>query len=176
MTLRILPEAGQPIPPENRQKRQGHTYQSVMIFLAFLAFLLTGFGAGLGVWQPIPVYLFLCLALLTLQEHIAQNRSLAHRTYTFLAGSLAVLYAGEVAFAVKPLDFTHVPIIYVTAEIVLLAVFAGDTVARHRQRAGLSLEPSQTATPSARFGDWAIDMAGIAVFFYMTAFLLDLLG
>jgi hypothetical protein len=144
-------------------------YLPMMVFLAFAAFLLSGFGAGLGALQPIPVYLFLCLALLTIQEHIAENRSFAHRAYVFLASSFAVIYAGELMFAVRPLDFTRQPMTYVMAEAVLLVVFLGDTIAHHRQR-------PQASTPSGRFGLWAIDAAATAVFFYGSAFLLDLLG
>lgn len=160
---------------QNAVERQGAfgsavpPYLPMMVFLAFVAFLLTGFGTGLGVWQPIPVYVFLCLTLLTLQEHIARNRSLAHRTYVFLASSFAVLYAGEVFFALKQLDFTHAPMTYIVTEAVLLVAFLADTASRHRAR-------SQPAALSARYGDWAIDAMGLAVFFYASAFLLDLLG
>jgi hypothetical protein len=148
-------------------------YLPILVLLAFVAFLLTGFGTDLGatpgVWQPIPVYLFLCLALLTLQEHIAENRSIAHRTYVLLASSFAVIYAGEIYFAVQPLDFTHAPMTYLVAEVALLVVFLGDTAARHRAQ-------TLPTTPSGRYGRWAIDLAGLAVFFFGSAFLLDLLG
>ncbi len=148
-------------------------YLPMMVFLAFGAFLLTGFGTALGALQPVPVYLFLCLALLTIQEHIAENRSMAHRVYVFLASSFAVIYAGELMFAVRPLDFTHQPITYVVAEAILLVVFLGDTLARHRR----CTQPSTPqSTSSARFGSLAIDAAATAVFFYGSAFLLDLLG
>jgi hypothetical protein len=141
----------------------------MMVFLAFAAFLLTGFGTGLGMLQPVPVYLFLCLALLTIQEHIAQNRSLAHRTYVFLASTFAVMYAGELVFAIRPLDVTHQPTTYIIAETALLVVFLCDMFAHHRRRA----VPS---TASARFGAFAIDAAATAIFFYGSAFLVDLLG
>jgi hypothetical protein len=159
-------------PEDTGQQGTGYgvpAYLPILVFLAFLAFLLAGFGASLGAWQPIPVYLFLCLALLTLQEHIAENRSLAHRAYVFLASSFAVLYAGEVFFVVKQLDVTHTPLTYIIVEAILLVAFLGDTVARHRT-------PVRPRTPSTRYGTWAIDLAGLAVFFYGSAFLLDLLG
>jgi hypothetical protein len=158
-TFQRQPAVSEPVP----------AYLPMMVLLAFAAFLLTGFGAGLGALQPVPVYVLLCLALLTIQEHIAENRSLAHRVYVFLASSFAVIYAGELVFAARPLDFTHEPVTYVLAEAVLLVVFLGDTVARYRRRA-------QPATASARFGALAIDAAAMAVFFYVSAFLLDLLG
>jgi len=155
-----------------RQEVASHpvpAYLPMMVFLAFAAFLLTGFGTGLGVLQPVPVYLFLCLALLTIQEHIAENRSLAHRTYVFLASTFAVIYAGELVFAIRPLDVTHQPMTYVIAEVILLVVFLGDTFARHRHRA-------LSETSSARLGAFAIDAAATAIFFYGSAFMVDLLG
>jgi hypothetical protein len=144
-------------------------YLPMMVFLAFVAFLLTGFGTGLAAVQPLPVYLFLCLALLTLQEHVAENRSFAHRLYVFLASAFAVIYASEVYFQVKQLNFTRAPLTYVVLEVVLLTVFLADVIGRHRR-------DNVPATSAARFGRWAIAAAAVAVFFYGSAFLLDLLG
>lgn len=63
-------------------------YLPLLALLAFPAFLITGFGSRLGAWQPVPVYILLCVTLLTIQERIAQNRSIAHRAYALVAGSL----------------------------------------------------------------------------------------
>jgi hypothetical protein len=144
-------------------------YLPLLVLVAFPAFLLTGFGAGFGVWQPIPVYVFLCVALLTLQEHIARNRSLAHRAYALLASVFAVLFSGDVFFAIKQLDVTHAPSTYLILEIALLVAFIADTVARRRTQ-------PHPASASVRFGSWAIDLIGFAILFFAAAFLLDLLG
>jgi len=145
-------------------------YLPVLVFLAFVAFLLTGFGTGLGSMQPVPVYLFLCLVLVTLQAEIGENQTLPHALYTFLASAFAVIYAGEIVHAVKqPVNFTHHPATYVLLNAVLLIVFLADLFVRQRRKA-------RPTTLSARYGMWAVEAAALAVFFYVTAFLLDLLG
>jgi hypothetical protein len=144
-------------------------YLPLLALLAFPAFLATGFGSGLGAWQPVPVYVFLCIALLTTQERIAQNRTIAHRTYALLAAIFAALFVGEIFFAVKQFNFTREPLTYLILEGVLLVAFMADTATRHRQQA-------YPTTLSARFGTWAIDLLGLAVFFYGAAFLMDILG
>jgi hypothetical protein len=132
-------------------------------------FLDPRFGFGLGAWQPVPVYVFLCVTLLTIQEHIAQNRSIAHRAYALLAGVFAALFAGEVFFAVSQFNFTQIPLTYLILEGALLVAFMADTASRHRRQ-------TYPTTLSARFGAWAIDLLGLAIFFYGAGFLLDLLG
>jgi hypothetical protein len=153
----------------NRNQYGVPLYLPLLALLAFPAFLMTGFGSGLGAWQPVPVYVFLCVALLTIQERIAQNRSIAHRAYALLAGAFAALFAGELFFAVKQFNFTRAPLTYLLLEAALLFAFVADTATRHRQR-------SPSTTLSARFGGWAVDLLGLAVFFFGAAFLLDLLG
>jgi hypothetical protein len=51
----------------------------------------------------------------------------------------------------------------------LLVAFIADTVARRRTQ-------PHPASASVRFGSWAIDLIGFAIFFFAAAFLLDLLG
>ncbi len=161
--------AGQDAERRNRSEYGVPLYLPLLALLAFPAFLMTGFGSGLGAWQPVPVYVFLCVALLTIQERIAQNQSIAHRAYALLAGIFAALFAGEVFFRVTQFNLTRAPLTYLLLEGALLVAFVADTVTRHRRCA-------HSTTLSARFGGWAIDLMGLAVFFYGVAFLLDLLG
>lgn len=154
---------------EGAAKHPVRGYLPVLVFLAFAAFLLTGFGAGLGALQPIPVYLFLCLVLLTLQAEIGEQQTPTRALYTFLTSSFAVLYAGEVVYGIKQVNFTRNPATYVTLNAILLTVFLADVLVR-RSRV------DRPTTPSARYGRWAVEAGALAVFFSITAFLLDLLG
>src|SRR5262249_64082 len=76
----------------------------LFVFLAYTAFFLTGFGSQLGALRPVPIYVFLCLLLLTVQENIAADRSPGHFLYIFLTSSFAIVYAGEVVFGIPALD------------------------------------------------------------------------
>jgi hypothetical protein len=105
------------------------------------------------------------------------HHSRAHRTEPVnrsprlcpCGGVFAALFAGEVFFAITQFNFTRAPLTYLILEGVLLVAFVADTVSRHRGKA-------HPITLSARFGVWAIDLLGLAVFFYGAAFFMDLLG
>jgi hypothetical protein len=127
------------------------------------------------------VYLFFCLVLLTLQEAVSTNRTVWRFAYVLVTSAFAVAYAGEFVFDVHTLDFTRNPATYVLGEAVLLVAFAIDMATRTRQRArAKSQQPTSPADEEqraiTRFGAWATDIAGLAAFFFGSAFLLDLLG
>lgn len=148
------------------------SYLPLFVFLAYTAFLITGFGLGLGALQPIPIYLFLCLLLLTLQETLSSDRSLVHVTYIFLTSAFAVVYAGELVFGVRQLDFTRNPMTYIVLNAALAGIFLVDLVSRRRPWAAQNPE----AVPLGTYATVASDFGAAAVFFFVSALLLDLLG
>src|SRR5579862_8799841 len=147
-------------------------YLPPFVFLAYTAFFITGFGSGLGALQPIPIYLFLCLVLLTLQEGISADRALTHVAYVFAASSFAIAYAGELVFRIPKLDFTRNPTTYLMLNVVLLAIFLVDLVNRRRQ-ARLTREGGPVI---GVYSTIASDFAAAALFLFLAALLLDLLG
>lgn len=157
------------------------TLLPLIVVLAYTAFLLTGFGQSLGTAQAVPVYLFFCLVLLTLQQIVSTDHTLWRFVYVLGTSAFAVAYAGEFVFPMHKLDFTRNPATYVAGEAVLLVAFAMDLVARSGQHASVrrTRPPSVVGTEQSaidRFGAMATDFAGLAVFFFGCAFLLDILG
>lgn len=151
------------------------------VLLGYVALLISGFGTGLGVLQPLPVYVYLSILLVYLQIAISENRSLARIIYIFAASAFALIYAGEVIFDPSTGNFTRSPYTYIILNGLLLAVFVYDTVDRRRpHRQGLnatspapSKRPRLSAISYVAFGT---DFAGMAILFFVAAFLLDLLG
>src|SRR5262249_46622823 len=95
-----LPLRGLASPPTVREPAVGtphpqaaaRGYVPIFILLGYTAFLLTGFGASLGKWQPVPLYVYFALLVLTLQESIAAHRSHGRFVYIFLTSAFAVLF------------------------------------------------------------------------------------
>jgi hypothetical protein len=164
----MLPRDSRPAHPSAPLR----SYLPLFVFLGYTAFLVTGFGIGLGSLQPIPVYVFLCLVLLVLQETLSADRSLAHVTYVFITSAFAVLYAGAVVFGVRQLDFTRTPMTYILLNAVLAGIFLVDLVSRRRPWASARRE----AMPLGTYATVASDFGAAAVFFFVSALLLDLLG
>jgi hypothetical protein len=161
-------------------------YVPWLIILAYLAFLTTGFGTRLGAFQPVPVYIFFSVLLLTLQMAISENHSVARMVYVLLTSGFAIVYAGERVFSTSTHNFTRSPYTYIIINALLLLVFVYDAIERRRAHPR-SLDFSVAARfdandagsrPTARsaYGAWATDFAGLAVIFFIAAFLLDLLG
>lgn len=174
------------MPTSLREPRPAHpsaplrSYLPPFVVLAYTAFFVTGFAPGLGVLQPVPLYLFLCLVLLTLQEALSADRALAHVAYIFVSSAFAVAYAGEIVFRIPKLDFTRNPWTYIILNAVLVAIFVFDLVNRRRRQAlarrlarDLVPEASPALNPYAML---ASDCAAAALFFFVAALLLDFLG
>jgi hypothetical protein len=164
----LLPRDSRPAHPSAPLR----SYLPLFVFLAYTAFLISGFGLGLGALQPVPIYVFYCLVLLTLQETLAADRSLAHTSYVFISSVFAVLYAGEVVFQLPHLDFTRNPMTYILLNAVLAGVFVYDLLNRRLRRSG----ERAGDTPLDRYASIASDFGAAAVFFFVAALLLDLLG
>ena len=181
------------------------TYIPALIILGYLAFLITGFGTRLGAFQPVPLYIFFSLLLLTLQTAITENHSVGRITYVVLTSGFAIVYAGERVFNPSTQNFTRSPYTYIIINALLLIVFLYDAVERrqlHHAQVAAALEyeydaqaeaehdgglpsgaPSNASPPvsthpgaGSPYGLWATDFAGLAVIFFVAAFLLDLLG
>ncbi len=153
------------------------------VLLGYVALLISGFGTALGVLQPLPIYIYLSILLIFLQTAISENRSLARILYIFAASAFALIYAGEVVFDPSTGNFTRSPYTYIILNALLLAVFVYDTVDRRRPHrrgldatipAGARAQPGRLSPLS--YGALGTDFAGMAILFFVAAFLLDLLG
>lgn len=164
----MLPRDSRPAHPSAPLR----SYLPIFVFLAYTAFLISGFGLGLGALQPIAIYVYFCLVLLTLQETLAADRSLAHATYIFVTSVFAVLYAGEIVFGLRQLDFTRNPMTYILLNAVLAGIFVYDLVNRRMRHS--ATRPG--ATPLDQYASIASDFGAAAVFFFVAALLLDLLS
>jgi hypothetical protein len=146
-------------------------YLPMFVFLAYTAFLLTGFGSRLGNLQPIPIYIFFSLLLLTLQETIAAHRSHGRFAYIFLTSAFSVLYAADLVFKPFPRgSFTLNPATYIVVNLLLVLIYLWDVLNRRRQR------PEGIRGSLANYSILAADFAGLAVVFFVSSLLLDLLG
>jgi hypothetical protein len=164
----------------------------ILVLLGYIALLVSGFSTGLGVLQPLPIYVYVSLLLLVLQIAISENRSLARIVYIFVTSGFAIVYAGEVVFGPATGNFTRSPYTYIILNTLLLFVFVYDSIDRRRMRPlGLDARLATTGSTggadapgmSARvrtsplsYGAFATDFVGLAILFYIAAFLIDLLG
>lgn len=154
----------------------------LIIVFGYVAFLITGIDAGRNGGrddvQPIVLYIYFSLLLVLLQLAISENRSLGRILYIFVASGFAIIYAGEAMFNAegnRPGNFTRSEWTYIIINALLLVVFVVDAVNRRRQRAGApNTRPTRTSPISYRA--FAADFGGLAILFFVAAFLLDTLG
>lgn len=154
----------------------------LIIVFGYVAFLITGVDAtrteaGDAI-QPIALYIYFCLLLVLLQLAISENRSLARILYIFIASGFAIIYAGERLFNAeghRPGNFTRSPWTYIIINALLLVVFVADAINRRRPHADKpGGRPSRMSPISYRA--FASDFGGLAILFFIAAFLLDTLG
>jgi len=152
-------------------------YLPIFVFLAYLAFLLTGFGFGkhlganVGDLQALPIYVFFSLLLLTLQETIAAHRSNGRFAYVFITSAFAVVYAADAVFHPFPKgSFTLSSYTYIGINAVLLVVYLWDVLNRRIQH------PEGLRGSLAEYSILAADFAGLAIIFFVSAILLDFIG
>lgn len=152
-------------------------YLPIFVFLAYTAFLMTGFGfgqhlgKGIGDLQPLPIYLFFGLLLLTLQEVIASYRSHARFAYIFVTSAFAILYAAEAYF--HPFtkgNFTLSVYTYIIINVLLVVAYLWDVLSRRMEH------PAGLRGSLASYSTLAADFAGLAILFFVAAILLDFLG
>jgi hypothetical protein len=138
--------------------------------LLYAAFITSGFGAGLGEWRPIPIYVFFGFLIFLLQANLIRRRSVSAIAYTAFATIFALVFAADVVFNTSPTGhFTRSPITYLIINALLFVALIYDVVAR---RMG-----SQQA---ARMGfvsplALAVDFSELAIVMYVAALLVNLL-
>jgi hypothetical protein len=156
----------------------------LLVLMGYAAIVITGY-ALLGFTrgsseQPVPLYIFVAILLLALQMRISRNRSVTRALYLLITSGLALLYAAYVIFGGNENNFTRSPLFYVIVMILLLGVFLFDAIDRRRPAPrGLESQPPQALSRRGPFtltSGLASDFTGLAVLFYITAFLQDLLG
>lgn len=153
-----------------------------IIIFGYVAFLITGIDAGRNGGhdnvQPIALYIYFSLLLVLLQLAISENRSIGRILYIFVASGFAIIYAGEALFNAeghRPGNFTRSPWTYIIINTLLLIVFVVDAVDRRRLRPGKpGAQPWRVSPVSYRA--FASDFGGLAILFFIAAFLLDTLG
>jgi hypothetical protein len=178
----------------------------ILALFGYTAFLITGFDTRLDDFQPIPIYIFFSALLILLQLTISENRSLGRVIYIILTSGFAIVYAGAVVFPTRigAGNFTKSPWTYIILNTLLVIVFIYDAVRRRvaPRKAAVGLAhgaamPAAVSTSAAVMpGGTAVaqrtttrvepapdfyrtvstDFAGLAVLFYVAAFLLDFLG
>lgn len=160
-------------------------YLPILILLGYTAFLITGFGTHLGGFQPVPVYIFFSLLLLTFQLTVSENRSVARIVYVLATSGFALIYAGERVLNTSTKNFTRSPYTYIIINLLLVAVFLLDAIDHRRAHpsgfdtavsAQARTIPASENVPPLSYGAIATDFAGLAILFFIAAFVLDLLG
>jgi hypothetical protein len=137
--------------------------------LLYAAFITSGFGASLGVWRPIPIYVFFGFLIFLLQANLIRRRSVSAIAYTAFATIFALVFAADVVFNTSRTGhFTRSPITYLIINALLFVALIYDVVAR---RMG-----SQQA---ARMGfvsplALAVDFSELAIVMYVAALLVNL--
>ncbi|HEX9067617.1 MAG TPA: hypothetical protein VF807_02525 [Ktedonobacterales bacterium] len=142
----------------------------ILVFMGYLAFLSSGFGAALGKFQALPLYLFLAMLLLTLQEIVAPYRSLARFVFSIAASIFALLFALDAVY--QPLgthSFTRSPWTYLLLTIILIVFYA-------ILAAGVTRRSPAGSGALGSYGRLAADFAGAALLFFVLGFLADLVG
>ncbi|HEU5349742.1 MAG TPA: hypothetical protein VFU63_14110, partial [Ktedonobacterales bacterium] len=173
-----------PSAPPTRLPRflSGNVLLPLIIVFGYVAFLITGIDAGRNSGrddvQPIALYIYFSLLLVLLQLAISENRSLRRILYILVTSGFAIIYAGEAMFNAeghRPGNFTRSPWTYIIINALLLIVFVVDAVDRRRLRPGKPGAQLWRVSPVS-YRAFAADFGGLAILFFIAAFLLDTLG
>lgn len=153
-----------------------------IVIFGYVAFLITGIDAGRNSGrdpvQPIALYVYFSALLILLQLAISETRTLGRALYVFAAGAFAIIYAGEVMFNAeghKPGNFTLSAWTYIIINALLLIVFIVDAISRRLPSRGSGSSWLRQLSPIS-YRALAADFGGLAILFFVAAFLLDLLG
>ncbi len=153
----------------------------IVAILGYTAFFISGFGVVLrdSNTQALPIYIFLGLLLLALQTIISETRTASRFLYVFLTSGFALVYAAEVYFN-RVDNFARASWFYFTINVLLVIVFIYDAVARRLPRQqhinGEPMSARQMQIAPFSFASFATDFAGLAVLFYTTYGLLNLIA
>jgi hypothetical protein len=149
----------------------------ILVLGGYATLLVTGYDTPLGTLHALPLYGYLCLLLLILQIAISPTQSVARLLYVFVSSAFAIVYAGERAFGPQTNgNFTKSPYTYIIINGLLLIVFLVDVIMRRRGQSKVAAAATGTRAPSTGYGTLATDFAGLAILFYLSWFVLDLLG
>lgn len=144
-------------------------HPAMLAFLALLgysAMLLTGFDTHLGMWRPVPVYIFLAALVYCLQLAISQRFRVEHTLYVIGAFLFTGLIIFKTANIWQPL---HHPMIYVLANAALYGVVIGDAIWE------LWTRPHPAGVLPARFMTITANFVGLALIAYFSAIVCALL-
>jgi hypothetical protein len=148
----------------------------VLVILGYVSFVITGFGAGLGALQPLPIYLFASVLLLLLQLYLFSFRTLPRSLYGIGAAIFGLVFAAEASFFPKsPSNFTRAPFTYIIVNIIAVIIFAVDAVQRHTTTTDPT-QPGQANVSLRFYRTLATDFAGLAILFGLSSFLLDFIN
>ena len=148
----------------------------ILVLAGYVTLLITGYDTQLGMQHALPLYAFLCILLLVLQIAISPRQSVSRVAYVFASGAFAIIYAGERAFGPPTTgNFTKSPYTYIIINALFVVVFIFDVVDRLRNRDAASASGTHRP-PAGVYGTLATDFAGLAILFYVSWFILDLLG
>ncbi|MBA3823406.1 MAG: hypothetical protein H0X24_05785 [Ktedonobacterales bacterium] len=151
----------------------------IVAILGYTAFFISGFGVDLKGAQSLPIYIFLGLLLLALQTIISETRTPTRFLYVLLTSGFALFYAAEVYFN-RVDNFARASWFYFTINVLLVIVFIYDAVARRLPGQahinGQPMSARQMQLNPFSFASFATDFAGLAVLFYTTYGLLNLIA
>lgn len=148
----------------------------LLVVFGYIAFVITGFGAGLGSAQPLPIYLYASLLLILLQLYLSSYRSLLRSLYGIAAAIFGLVFAsGASFFPNTPGNFTRAPLTYVIVNIISVIVFASEAWHRLANKDDVNHIASQS-TALRVYRTLAANFAGLAILFGLSAFLLDFMN
>jgi hypothetical protein len=149
----------------------------VLVVLGYAAFVVAGFGDGLGNAQPLPLYVYIAILLIVLQISLSSFRSILRSLYGIAAALFGLVFAAEASFFPNsPSNFTRAPLTYVIVNIVAVIVFAVDAIQRTVSSGSTSGPAPQTAASLRFYRILATDFAGLSILFFISSFLLDFIN
>jgi hypothetical protein len=175
--------AGSSAPPSRLPRLlSGNILLPLIIIFGYVAFLITGIDAGRNGGhddvQPIALYIYFSLLLVLLQLSISENRTWPRILYIFAASGFAIIYAGERLFNAeghRPGNFTSSSWTYIIINVLLIVVFVVDAIDRRRTHVDKPGATASRVSPMS-YRAFAADFGGLAILFFIAAFLLDTLG
>jgi hypothetical protein len=106
---------------------------TALILTAIAALLATGYWTDLGSFQSLPLYAYLIALLVLLQLQAVGMQDLPNRIFLLLSSLIAIIYIGIITYGPQ-IPIISNPWTYIVLNLVLLAVFIWDAVARMREK------------------------------------------
>jgi hypothetical protein len=165
------------LPPALQRILRAEILLPILVVLGYVAFVVSGFGSGLEMVQPLPIYLYSSLLLILLQLSLSSFRTVLRSLYGIGAALFGLIFAGEASFfPTTQGNFTRAALTYVIVNSIAVIVFFVDAVQRHQGRGGAGGAVGDV-TPALRlYRTLAADFAGLAILFALSSFLLDFIN